>query len=144
MNSTLMSTYIEFIADRLLVALGFKQIFHRANPVSTRIVLRIIYASLSAVSLYADNCNGRTHELLRTPRLRISAREVWFSRCTLQPTIVCYSASFYHSGNSTNFNEAPRTSRSDPARSSAQDRVRLACSAWHGLVPISISRGDAP
>lgn len=32
MNSTLMSSYIEFVADRLLVSLGCTKMFHTANP----------------------------------------------------------------------------------------------------------------
>lgn len=32
MNSELMSTYIEFVADRLLVQLGYEKIFHSRNP----------------------------------------------------------------------------------------------------------------
>lgn len=32
MNSTLMSQYIEFVADRLLVQLGFDKIWNAANP----------------------------------------------------------------------------------------------------------------
>lgn len=32
MNSSLMSTYIEFVADRLLVALGHKKIWNVTNP----------------------------------------------------------------------------------------------------------------
>ena len=32
MNATLMAEYIEFVADRLLVALGFDKIYGTANP----------------------------------------------------------------------------------------------------------------
>ncbi len=32
MNSDLMSTYIEFVADRLLVALGYKKLYNAVNP----------------------------------------------------------------------------------------------------------------
>lgn len=32
MNSALMGTYIEFVADRLLVQLGYDKLFHAANP----------------------------------------------------------------------------------------------------------------
>ena len=32
MNSTLMSQYIEFIADRLLVQLGYEKIYNSTNP----------------------------------------------------------------------------------------------------------------
>jgi ribonucleotide reductase beta subunit family protein with ferritin-like domain len=32
MNSKLMCEYIEFVADRLLVALGYTRLFHTANP----------------------------------------------------------------------------------------------------------------
>ena len=32
MNSNLMSTYIEFIADRLLVQLGYDAIYNASNP----------------------------------------------------------------------------------------------------------------
>ena len=32
MNSTLMSHYIEFVADRLLVQLGYEKIYQRENP----------------------------------------------------------------------------------------------------------------
>lgn len=32
MNRTLMSTYIEFVADRLLIALGHQKIYHAKNP----------------------------------------------------------------------------------------------------------------
>jgi ribonucleotide reductase beta subunit family protein with ferritin-like domain len=32
MNSTLMSQYIEFVADRLVVQLGYEKIFHSGNP----------------------------------------------------------------------------------------------------------------
>jgi ribonucleoside-diphosphate reductase subunit M2 len=32
MNDTLMSEYIEFVADRLLVQLGYKKMFHTQNP----------------------------------------------------------------------------------------------------------------
>jgi ribonucleoside-diphosphate reductase beta chain len=32
MNSKLMSQYIEFVADRLLVALGYSKIYHASNP----------------------------------------------------------------------------------------------------------------
>jgi len=32
MNSTLMSQYIEYVADRLLVSLGYTKIFHSENP----------------------------------------------------------------------------------------------------------------
>lgn len=32
MNSTLMAEYIEFVADRLLVALGFDKLYGTANP----------------------------------------------------------------------------------------------------------------
>ena len=32
MNAALMSTYIEFCADRLLVALGHTRVYHAANP----------------------------------------------------------------------------------------------------------------
>lgn len=32
MNSELMSTYIEFVADRLLVALGYKKLYNAVNP----------------------------------------------------------------------------------------------------------------
>merc|ERR1712028_314005 len=32
MNNELMSKYIEFVADRLLVALGHPKIFHATNP----------------------------------------------------------------------------------------------------------------
>lgn len=32
MNATLMTQYIEFVADRLLVALGYSKIYHAANP----------------------------------------------------------------------------------------------------------------
>ena len=32
MNSTLMSQYIEFIADRLVVQLGYDKIYHSTNP----------------------------------------------------------------------------------------------------------------
>eukprot|EP00455_Lapot_gusevi_P026266 TRINITY_DN2771_c0_g1_i3.p1 TRINITY_DN2771_c0_g1~~TRINITY_DN2771_c0_g1_i3.p1 ORF type:complete len:120 (-),score=63.14 TRINITY_DN2771_c0_g1_i3:266-598(-) len=32
MNSNLMSQYIEFVADRLLVALGYEKLFRSTNP----------------------------------------------------------------------------------------------------------------
>lgn len=32
MNSDMMSQYIEFVADRLLVALGYEKYFHSRNP----------------------------------------------------------------------------------------------------------------
>ena len=32
MNSNLMSEYIEFVADRLLVQLGYEKLFNSANP----------------------------------------------------------------------------------------------------------------
>ena len=32
MNSTLMSQYIEFVADRLIVQLGYEKVFKTANP----------------------------------------------------------------------------------------------------------------
>jgi ribonucleoside-diphosphate reductase beta chain len=34
MNSELMSQYIEFVADRLMVQLGYKKMFHSINPFS--------------------------------------------------------------------------------------------------------------
>ena len=34
MNSTLMSQYIEFVADRLLIQLGYDKIYHATNPFS--------------------------------------------------------------------------------------------------------------
>jgi len=34
MNSTLMSQYIEFVADRLLIQLGYEKIYHATNPFS--------------------------------------------------------------------------------------------------------------
>ncbi|KAI9059507.1 ribonucleotide reductase [Trametes sanguinea] len=34
MNADLMSTYIEFVADKLLTALGFPALYHQANPFS--------------------------------------------------------------------------------------------------------------
>lgn len=34
MNSTLMNQYIEFVADRLLVALGSEKVYKVTNPVS--------------------------------------------------------------------------------------------------------------
>jgi len=32
MNSDMMSQYIEFVSDRLLVALGYEKYFHSRNP----------------------------------------------------------------------------------------------------------------
>jgi len=32
MNADLMSTYIEFVADRLLVQLGYNKLFNKSNP----------------------------------------------------------------------------------------------------------------
>ena len=32
MNSKLMCTYIEFVADRLLQALGYRKVYHSRNP----------------------------------------------------------------------------------------------------------------
>ena len=32
MNAELMTTYIEFVADRLLVALGYKKVWNAMNP----------------------------------------------------------------------------------------------------------------
>lgn len=32
MNSDMMSTYIEFVADRLLISLGYEKVFKSANP----------------------------------------------------------------------------------------------------------------
>jgi ribonucleotide reductase beta subunit family protein with ferritin-like domain len=32
MNSTLMSQYIEFVADRLIVQLGYPRLYNTANP----------------------------------------------------------------------------------------------------------------
>ena len=34
MNASLMSQYIEYIADRLMVQLGYSKIFHSSNPFS--------------------------------------------------------------------------------------------------------------
>ena len=36
MNSTLMNQYIEFVADRLLVALGNEKVYKVTNPVRER------------------------------------------------------------------------------------------------------------
>lgn len=47
MNSTLMNQYIEFVADRLLVALGSEKVYKVTNPVSCQNCHFFDYSSLS-------------------------------------------------------------------------------------------------
>lgn len=42
MNSTLMSQYIEFVADRLVVALGYPKIFNTPNPFVSIILITFL------------------------------------------------------------------------------------------------------
>jgi hypothetical protein len=45
MNSTLMNQYIEFVADRLLVALGNEKVYKVSNPVSAVLVGSPVYVA---------------------------------------------------------------------------------------------------
>jgi ribonucleotide reductase beta subunit family protein with ferritin-like domain len=44
MNAVLMKQYIEFVADRLLIALGDERMYHTTNPVSSAQILHTVYS----------------------------------------------------------------------------------------------------
>jgi hypothetical protein len=62
MNAGLMGQYIEFVADRLLVALGCERLYHAANPFDwmEMISLQARAAALAASLAAAHTCVARS------------------------------------------------------------------------------------
>ena len=60
MNADLMGQYIEFVADRLLVALGAERLYHAANPFDWMEMISLQARPLFSVScVHMQHCSGR-------------------------------------------------------------------------------------
>ena len=61
MNADLMGAYIEFVADRLLVALGCARLYHAANPFDWMEMISLQARPFSSVCcMHMRRCRGRT------------------------------------------------------------------------------------
>ena len=64
MNSSLMAKYIEFCADRLLVALGCAKKFNTTNPFDWMEMVRNMYPRIHTASLFTSHITVTTNTLI--------------------------------------------------------------------------------